>query len=73
MAPTEAAMKKTAIIFICVASYLGIAVVVGRLLAAEMHHTPPVSLSLLMALFPWALGALFVVGMLQKFKIVGPR
>ena len=66
-------MKRAAIIFISVASYLGIAVVVGRLLAAEMHHTPPISLSLLMALFPWALGALFVVGMLQKLKIVGPR
>jgi hypothetical protein len=63
-------MKKTAIIFICVASYLGIAVVVGRLLAAEMRHTLPISFSLIMALFPWALSALAVLGVVQKFKSV---
>ena len=66
-------MKKTAIIFISVASYLGIAVVVGRLLATEMHHTPPISFSLIVALLPRSLGALVVLGVLQKFKLFGPR
>lgn len=65
-------MKKTAIIFICVASYLGIAVVVGRLLTAEMHHTPPISVSLVVALLPWALGALALLGVLQKARAWTP-